>query len=71
MLEKHFLRKEDQLIANTMTELYGRRMCYNFMNFSNNNMPKSNTAMISKTSIKMSTKDTRNPYPENFNTFSI
>lgn len=31
------------------------------MNFSNNKMPKSNTAMISKTSIKMSTKDTRNP----------
>lgn len=31
------------------------------MNFSNNKMPKSNTAMISKTSIKMSTKGTRNP----------
>lgn len=42
------------------------------MNFSNNNMPKSNTTMISKTPTEMSTKDTRNPHArENFNTLSI
>lgn len=35
-------------------------------------MPKSNTTMISKTPIEMSTKDTRNPHArENFNTLSI
>ena len=53
MLEEHILRKDDQLITNflsTLTEEYARRICYSFMDFSNDNLPKSNTVIIYETS---------------------
>lgn len=51
MLEEHILGKEDQFIANflnTVTEEDGRRICHNFMYFSNDNLSKSNTVIISE-----------------------
>lgn len=72
MLEEHILGKEDQFIANflnTMTEEHGRRICHSFMYFSNDNLSKNNTVIISETSIgKVYNRSRKSTFPENIST---